>query len=154
MRLRLDDDFRVSSVTTEDGTSLLFFRVREQNSIVVSLGSLGSDGQPFTLVTRYAGRHDPVPVDQELLQSTTIRERDEDTFVDRPPLVYSSRTAWYPRPPTEDFSPATVGLDAPEGWLGVSGGELVSLQDGGPARARGVPLRRARASSSPRWSGA
>ena len=128
IRLRLDDDFRVSSVTTEDGTSLLFFRVREQNSIVVSLGSLGSGGQPFTLVTRYAGRHDPVPVEQELLQSTTIRERDEDTFVDRPPLVYSSRTAWYPRPPTEDFSPATVGLDAPEGWLGVSGGKLVSVK--------------------------
>jgi hypothetical protein len=127
MRLRLDDDFRVSSITTEDGASLLFFRVREQNSVVVSLGSLGERGQPFTLVTRYAGRHDPVPVDQELLQ-TTVRERDEDTFVDRPPLVYSSRTAWYPRPPTEDFAPATMGLDVPEGWLGVSGGELVSLK--------------------------
>jgi hypothetical protein len=131
IRLRLDDDLRVSSIATEEGASLLFFRVREQNSVVVSLGALGSDGQPFTLVTRYAGRHDPAPVDQELLQTTTIRERDDETFVDRPPLVYSSRTAWYPRPPTEDFAPATVGLDTPEGWLGVTGGELVSRKADG-----------------------
>jgi aminopeptidase N len=129
LRFRLDDDFRVSSVTTEEGASLLFFRVREQNSIVVSLGSLAGSSEPFSLVTRYSGRHDPVPVEQELVQaSTTIRERDDDTFVERPPLVYSSRTSWYPRPPTEDFAPATLVLETPAGWLAVTGGELVSLR--------------------------
>ena len=132
VRFRLDDDFRVSSVTTEDGASLLFFRVREQNSLVVSLGALGADGRPFTLVTRYAGRHDPAPVDQELVQAPAIvRERDEDSFVEQPPLVYSNRTAWYPRPPYEDFSPVTATFDTPEGWLAVTGGELLSSRSEG-----------------------
>jgi hypothetical protein len=132
VRFRLDDDLRVSSVTTEDGASLLFFRVREQNSLVVSLGTLGSRGEPFTLVTRYAGRHDPAPVDQELVQTPAIlHEREEGSFVEKPPTVYSNRTAWYPRPPYEDFSPATAAFDTPEGWLAVSGGELVSMRSEG-----------------------
>lgn len=132
VRFRLDDDLKVSSVTTEDGASLLFFRVREQNSLVVSLGALGSSAEPFTLVTRYAGRHDPAPVEQELLQvPTALRQRDEDSFVEQPPAVYSNRTAWYPRPPYEDFSPASAAFDTPEGWLAVSGGELMSMRSEG-----------------------
>ncbi|HXY42006.1 MAG TPA: M1 family aminopeptidase, partial [Vicinamibacteria bacterium] len=47
------------------------------------------------------------------------------------PLVYSNRTSWYPRPPIEDFSTATVGFDTPEGWLAVTGGEQLSLRSDG-----------------------
>ena len=94
--------------------------------------------EPFTLTTRYSGRHDPAPVDQELVQVAGARRRPtrEDAFVDRPPLVYSNRTAWYPRPPSEDFATARVGIETPAGWLGVTGGELVSLRtEGGRTRA-------------------
>ena len=60
----------------------------------------------------------------------------EDTFVDQRPLVYSNRTAWYPRPPNEDFATARVRIESPAGWLGVTGGELVSLRtEGGRTRA-------------------
>jgi hypothetical protein len=129
LRVRLHDDLRVSSLATGEGTNLLFFRVREGNSLVVPLGAIGDRTRPFTLVTRYAGRHDPAPVEQELLQApVTIRESDSDVFVERPPLVYSNRTAWYPRTSAEDFAPASVGLDAPEGWLAVTGGELVGIR--------------------------
>ncbi len=126
LRFRLADDLRVTSVQSGDGANLLFFRVRDQNSLVVSLGALAEREQPFTLVTRYAGRHDPAPVDQELLQVAAPAEA-EDAFVERPPIVYSNRTAWYPRPPAEEFAPAKVTFDTPEGWLGVTGGELRSL---------------------------
>jgi hypothetical protein len=138
LRLRLDDDFRVASVTSGEGGSLLFFRVREQNNLVVSLGRLAQSEGPFTLTTRYVGRHDPAPVDQELVQVTApdYKLASEDTFVDRPPLVYSNRTAWYPRPANDDFATARVGIDTPEGWLGVAGGELVSQRtEGGRTRA-------------------
>jgi hypothetical protein len=128
LRLRLDDDFRVSSITSGDGASLLYFRVRDQDSIVVSLGTLADRGQPFTLVTRYAGRHDPAPVDQELVQVTPITEVSEDSFVEPPPTVYSNRTSWYPRPANEDFAPARLTFDTPEGWLAVTGGELRALR--------------------------
>ena len=134
LRLRLHDDFRVASVTTEEGGSLLFFRVRDQGNLVVSLGPLARREEPFTLTTRYSGRHDPAPVDQELVQLTA--DQVEDTFVDQRPLVYSNRTAWYPRPPNEDFATARVRIESPAGWLGVTGGELVSLRtEGGRTRA-------------------
>lgn len=128
LRLRLDQDFKVSSVATADGTSLLYFRVRGQDSLVVSLGGLAERGQPFTLVTRYSGRHDPEPVDQEVIQSGPhLTEADPtETWVDEPPLVYANRTYWYPRPTTDDFSPTSAVFDTPEGWLALTGGELVS----------------------------
>ncbi|HSD28797.1 MAG TPA: M1 family aminopeptidase [Vicinamibacteria bacterium] len=138
LRLRLHDDFHVSSVTSEEGGSLLFFRVRDQSNLVVSLGPLAARGEPFTLTTRYSGRHDPAPVDQEIAQVSpppTLHMADEG-FVDRPPLVYSNRTAWYPRPAGEDFATARAGLDVPEGWLAVTGGELVSVRtEAGRTRA-------------------
>jgi hypothetical protein len=127
IRLRLDDDFRVSSVQSGDGGNLLFFRVRDQGTLVVSLGPLASRQEPFTLVTRYTGRHNPLGVDQEIVQvsRTVSPEGAEEVFMERPPIVYANRTAWYPRPPNEDFALARVVLDAPEGWLGVTGGEQV-----------------------------
>ena len=130
LRLRLHDDFVVSSVTSDDGGSLLFFRVRDQGNIVVSLGPLSLKKEPFTLTTRYQGRHDPAPVDQEILQvgPATDVTLGEEGFVDRPPLVYSNRTAWYPRPTSEDHATARVGIETPAGWLGVTGGELVSIR--------------------------
>jgi len=138
LRLRLHDDFRVASVTTEEGGSLLFFRVRDQGNLVVSLGPLAGREEPFTLTTRYSGRHDPAPVDQELVQVSApggVNYADE-AFIDRPPFVYSNRTAWYPRPPNEDFATARVRIESPAGWLGVAGGELVSLRtEGGRTRA-------------------
>ena len=137
LRLRLADDFNVSSVQSGDGGNLLFFRVREQGTLVVSLGPLAGREEPFTLVTRYSGRHDPAPVDTELVQVAPPpgAEGVEDVFVERPPIVYSNRTAWYPRPPNEDFATARMKLDTPEGWLGVTGGELVGLR-GAAGRTR------------------
>ncbi len=46
--------------------------------------------------------------------------------MERPPIVYANRTAWYPHPPNEDFATARMDFETPEGWLAVTGGELVS----------------------------
>jgi hypothetical protein len=138
LRLRLHDDFRVASVTSEEGGSLLFFRVRDQSSLVVSLGPLATQAGPFTLTTRYTGRHNPAPVDHDLVQIPTppALSMADEGFVDQPPLVYSNRTAWYPRPAGEDFATARAGLDVPAGWLGVTGGELVAVRtEGGRTHA-------------------
>jgi hypothetical protein len=138
LRLRLHDDFRVGSVTTDDGGNLLFFRVRGQNSLVVSLGPNATRVEPFSLTVRYSGRHDPAPIDEELVQATTpsTLHLADVGFVDRPPLVYSNRTAWYAHPGNEDFAPARLAFDTPEGWLAVTGGELVSVRrEAGRTRA-------------------
>jgi hypothetical protein len=129
LRLRLHEDFRVSSVSSGDGTELLFFRVRGQGSIVVSLGGIAERDQPFTVVTRYAGRHDPAPVEHELLQAARVRgDFSSSPLIEPPPIVYSNATAWYPHPVEEAFSPLTASFDTPDGWLAVTGGELRSLR--------------------------
>ncbi len=139
LRLRLHDDFRVSSVTSDEGGNLLFFRVRDQGNLIVSLGPLARREEPFSLTTRYSGRHDPAPVDQELVQvgiPTDAQTYAEEGFVGHPPLVYSNRTAWYPRPANEDFATARVGIETPSGWLGVTGGELLRIRtEDGTTRA-------------------
>jgi hypothetical protein len=127
LRLRLHDDFQVSSVTSNDRESLLFLRVREQGHLVISLGPNAYRAEPFALTVRYAGRHDPSPIDQEIVQvmPPSVRLADEG-LLERPPLVYSNRTAWYPRPTSEEFAPLHARFDTPEGWIAVTGGELLS----------------------------
>ena len=62
IRLRLDDDFRVESVTSGGTLRHLFFRVRGQDSLMVSLGSLSPGQEEVTLTVRYSGVHEPAPV--------------------------------------------------------------------------------------------
>jgi Peptidase family M1 domain len=130
LRLKLDDDFQVSSVSSDDGGNLLFLRVRGQDSLVVSLGPHAGRLEETSLTVRYSGRHDPTAMDHELLQ--LVRE-PEPSYVDRallgpPPLVYSNRTAWYPRPDNEDFATLRARFDTPAGFLAVTGGQLVSTR--------------------------
>ena len=130
LRLKLDDDLRVSSVSAQDGQSLLFLRVREQDSLVVSLGTLAGQADELSLTVRYSGVHDPAPMTHELLQ--LVRE-PEPIYVDRallnsPPIVYSNRSAWYPRPDNEDYAPLRARLDAPDDMFALTGGELVSTR--------------------------
>ena len=127
--LKLHDDFRVSSVTTEDGRRLLFLRVREQGSFLVSLGPHARRLDEFSLTVRYGGRHDPDPVDEELLQLFPEQQtRRSQVLLTPPPLVYSNRTAWYPHPGEQDFATLRARFDTPEGSLAVTGGELVSTR--------------------------
>jgi len=130
VRLKLDEDFTVSSVTADDGRSLLFLRVREQDGLVVSLGPLAGRTDVVSLTVRYSGRHDPASMDQELLQ---LFREPEPAYVDRallerPPLVYSNRIAWYPRPGSEDYAPLRARLDTPDDAIAVTGGELLSTR--------------------------
>ena len=135
LRLRLHDSFRVVSVTSPRGGSHLFFRVRDQGSLVVSLGPYAGTVGDMLLTVRYAGFHDPAPIDQELLQlqppPPLANLTEEDVFIERVP-VYTNRTAWYPRAETDDHAKARLRFEAPGGHLVVSGGEMVrqETQDG------------------------
>ncbi len=131
LRLRLDDDFRVSSVSSEDGGNLLFLRVREQGSLVVSLGPHAGRTDELSLTVRYSGRHDPVSIQHELLQ---LFPEPRPAYLDRalvtePPLVYSNRTAWYPQSGNEDYATLRAQLDTPERLLAVTGGDLLSVRN-------------------------
>ena len=144
LRLRLHDDFRVASVTSAEGGSLLFFRVRDQGNLVVSLGPLATREEPFTLTTRYSGRHDPAPVDQELVQvrppSPTSRKR-----LRRPPparLLEPHRVV--PAPAERGFRHRARADRVARGLAGGDGGRARRDPHRGRAHARRVPPRAAR----------
>jgi hypothetical protein len=134
LRLRLHDSFRVISVTSAQGGNHLFFRVRDQASLVVSLGPFAGTVGEVSLTVRYAGIHDPAPIDQEVLQVQPAPQApgavEEDIYLEKAP-VYTNRTAWYPRGDNDDHATARLRFDAPAGYLVVSGGELVRQETEG-----------------------
>jgi peptidase M1-like protein len=122
LRLRLDDSLRVLSVTSAEGGSHLFFRVRNQNALMVALGTLASR-EEFTLTVRYSGTHQPEAVERELMQFPPPQAPPPpDEMPIDPVLVYANRTAWYPYANQDDYAPATVRIDTPREYTGITGG--------------------------------
>ena len=130
LRLRLDDDFRVESVTSAEGGRHLFFRVRGQGGLMISLGALAGARGDVTLTVRYSGVHEPAPVEQEVAQvknTVEVTPFDEGLLLEGV-LVYANRTAWYPRPALDDHATATLRFDVPVGLSVVTGGERTSAR--------------------------
>ncbi|HXB56534.1 MAG TPA: M1 family aminopeptidase [Vicinamibacteria bacterium] len=136
LRLRLDDAFQVASVTSREGGNHLFFRVRDQGSLVVSLGPLSGVLGEVALTVRYAGIHNPAPIDQELLQTgKPTADTEEQNVRIETAVVYTNRTAWYPRNNNDNYARARLRFDVPVGFSVVTGGERVSARVEG-ARTR------------------
>ena len=125
LRLRLHQDFVVQSVTSKEGGQHLFFRIRHQDGLLVSLGALSGHIGEVTLTVRYAGVHEPAPVERELMQRAVVdsnEAREEEVVID-PVLVYSNRTAWYPQFNADDFALAKLRLDLPADYMALTGGQ-------------------------------
>ena len=130
LRLRLDDDLRVESVTSPEGGRHLFFRVRGQGGLMISLGPLAGARGEVALTVRYSGVHEPAPVDQEVMQVSHTVEGSSlhEGLPIEGVLVYTNRTAWYPRPALDDHAPADLHFDVPVGLSVVTGGERTSAR--------------------------
>lgn len=132
LRLRLKDSLRVLAVTSREGGNHLFFRVRNQDSLMVSLGPL--TGRPeIQLNVRYAGPLDPSRLEDEALQ---VPGNEPRYAVDTAPLesaqVFSNRALWYPQGDPDDYALADLELDVPAGYTAVAGG----LRSSRPARPK------------------
>lgn len=127
-RLRLDDDLRVLSITSTEGGAHLFFRVRGQNSILVSMGTLASHTGPLSLVVEYSGRMPAGTVESEILQAG-IGFSDDDTSFIEPTLIYSRRRPFYPEVGNEDYATSRLAVTVPAGWTVVSGGARSETAD-------------------------
>jgi hypothetical protein len=119
IRLRLDADLRVESIRAPAAGDLLFFRVRHQDTVMVSLGPLASAAGEVTLVVRYSGTHAPTPVEDEVVQ---LRELPDEELMIEKVLVYTNRTSWYPRGGIDDHALASLRFDVPLGYTVVAGG--------------------------------
>jgi hypothetical protein len=133
LRLRLHEDFKVESVSSREGGDHLFFRIRHQDGLLVSLGALSGRIGEMTLTVRYAGIHQPAPVEREVQRAVVDSdERRDDEVVVEEVLVYSNRTAWYPQVNTDDYALARLRFDLPSDYLALTGGRRSGpVQEGG-----------------------
>ena len=127
MRLRLDESLRVESIRSVEGGEHLFFRVRHQDALMVSLGALAGRARDATFVVRFSGYHQPAPVEREVMQDATIISPDDDVPIE-PVLVYSNRTAWYPQGGADDHATAVVHIEVPDDRTAITGGTPVSAE--------------------------
>lgn len=129
IRLKLAESMQVQWITSPQGGRHLFFRVRNQDILMVSLGPLSGASREIALTVRYAGSMNPEPVEQEVLQTATEPETFEhqDVPIEKV-LVFSNRYAWYPQPPSEDHATASFRFDVPQGFTVVTGGQLLSTR--------------------------
>lgn len=122
-RFRLDDDLRIRSVRSTEGGRHLVFRVRGQNSALVSLGPLGGRVGRLHLTVEYAGRLPTGTIDSEILQiGQDVASEEQPAFFIDPALVYSRRRSFYPDFGEEDYAASTLKVSVPVEWNVVSGG--------------------------------
>jgi hypothetical protein len=133
LQLTLADSLRVESVTSEEGGEHLFFRVRNQDSVMVSLGMLGGRTGRVRLRVQYSGSRTSDELDRELLQATSTTLPVDSGLALEDVLVYTNRASWYPQVGTDDYATVDLTVDVPDDHVAVSGGRPV-LQPAGPGR--------------------
>ncbi len=131
IRLRLHQNFAIESVSHAEVGPLLFFRVRGQDTVMVSLGARGTNESEITLGVRYRGALPTAFVEDEALAQfeSTIETLPIDEV-----RVLTNRTAWYPSTGTDDYATARLRIDIPAEQNAVTGGRLVSSRTQGRRR--------------------
>jgi aminopeptidase N len=124
LRLKLDDALRVESVSSPQAGRHLFFRVRNQDSLMISLGALSGYVGEIRLTVRYSGTLRPGSIQQELLAQAREGEGrlSEDEVPIERVLAYTNREAWYPQGSTDDYATARLRFDVPLPYIVVTGG--------------------------------
>jgi hypothetical protein len=135
IRLRLDESLNVVSIRSREGGEHLFFRVRHQDGMMVSLGPLSGTVGEIVLTVRFAGAHRPQPVEREVLQTVApAMGMDDDISYDQT-LVYSNRAPWYPQGDADDYATSVLQLDVPASMMAVGTGRRTAARtEGGRTR--------------------
>ena len=140
VRLRLDEGLHIHSITSPEAGRHLFFRVRYQDSVMVSLGALAGRTGEVTLTVHYGGALRPGPVEREVMQAAeggraAAPPAYPDEVLIEEVLVYSNRSPWYPQGGPDDYALADLTLDVPQGYNAVAGGTRLSARtEGGRTR--------------------
>jgi len=134
LTMRLAEPLAVTSVISTEFGRLLFFRIRNDDSLIINLPVSAQRGAVLTFDIVYSGR---VP-SQALDRETVEVQQDDDTDTDQlirsePNFLLSSRSAWYPQNVVTDYSRARIRVTVPEQYGCVASGQLtpgdVSLRD-------------------------
>ena len=133
LTLRLAEPLVVSSVTSVEFGRLLFFRIRNDESLIVNLPVSAQRGTMVTLMVSYSGRIPSQMLDRETVALEAQDDDAESLISTEPNFLLSSRSAWYPQNVITDYARARIRVTVPDGYECVGSGQLtpgdVSLRD-------------------------
>jgi len=136
LTMRLAEPLAVTSVVSSEFGRLLFFRIRNDDSLIINLPVSAQRGAVLSFDIAYSGRLPTQALDRETVSLDA--QQDDDTETDplmksEPNFLLSSRAAWYPQNVVTDYARARIRITVPEGYGCVASGELtpgdVSLRD-------------------------
>lgn len=131
IRLKLAESLRVESISSTQGGQHLVFRVRGQDSLLISLGALSGTLGEISLTVRYSGILRPGPIDREVIAATQEPSSPSLDVADSQienVLIYTNRSPWYPQAHADDYATATLSFDVPLGFTALTGGESRSVR--------------------------
>ena len=111
--LRLAEPLTVTGVTSVEYGRLLHLRLRNQNTILVSMPRALTQDSDLTLVVTYSGRLPAQDLDMDTFQiapdaqPSTVPSDVERTY------LLSNRAFWYPQNPIPDYATATLRIIVP-----------------------------------------
>jgi hypothetical protein len=129
--MALAESLTVRSVVSDEYGWLFSVRVKNQNTLLVSLPMPLMRDTQLTLRIAYGGRLSPQKPDRETLAlGQQGRNRNADLYVapgnTEPNYLYSSRSYWYPQAPISDYSTATMRISIPATLNCVGTGEVAA----------------------------
>ena len=142
--MALAETLVVRSVVSDEYGWLFSVRVKNQNTLLVSLPMPLARETQITLRIAYGGRLSPQSPDRETLALGQRPAADpqprnrNDLYLaplqTEPSYLYSSRSYWYPQAPISDYATGTIRISVPATLSCVGTGELAS---GSPTLIRG-----------------
>ena len=147
--LRLAESLTLQSIVSDRFGRLRGVRVRNQNTVIVSLPSSLLRDDDMVLTIAYAGRLEPQREEVEMLapqarppgQGQAGEDLSMPAFQPERSFLYSNRSYWYPQAPVTDYATASLRLTIPatldciaSGALDAGFPSIVAAKDGEPAR--------------------
>jgi hypothetical protein len=137
LTMALAETLTVRSVVSDEYGWLFSVRVKNQNTLLVSLPRPLVRDTQITLRVAYGGRLSPQPPDRETLMpeqpsgdGRITRSQTGDILLSieqaEPNYLYSSRSFWYPQAPITDYATAVMQISVPASLNCVGTGELAS----------------------------
>ena len=135
LTMRLAEPLAVTNVVSSEFGRLLFFRIRNDDSLIINLPVSAQRGTTMAFDILYSGRLPTQALDRE---TVAVEAQDDDSDADQlirsePNFLLSSRSAWYPQNVVTDYARARIRVTVPELYGVVATGEFspgdVSLRD-------------------------